>query len=165
MSKKLLSAVARHMRPFALLAALSLVPWLASPETSRADDAPDIESDVPAQEADDTDSDGDLIPDFRDPQPLVANVPVYWSVQKFSLSRPTVGEPADTSWSSAPNLDIAAVLPAPKVQSRYTVMPLTSRKPTGKVSVHPFAHLAAFGTETLRLGSLERARASAFLRG
>ena len=169
MSKKLLSAVARHVRLFALLAAPSLVPCLATasgPETSRDAAEPDIETAaVLAQAADETDSDGDLIPDFRDPQPLVANVPVYWSVQKFSLSRPNVSEPTDTSWSSAPTLDIAAVLPAPKIQSTYTVMPLTSRKPTDKTSVHPFAPLAVFGTETLRLGPLERARTSAFLHG
>ena len=166
MSKKLLSAFARHVCLFALLAALSLSAAAATPPPEGAG-SPEGETVGAAEVADspETDSDGDLIPDFRDPQPLVANVPVYWSVQKFSLSRPTVGAPVDTSWSSAPNLDIAAVLPAPKIQSTYTVMPLTSRKPTSNMSVHPFAHLAVFGAETLRLGSLERARVSAFLHG
>ena len=111
------------------------------------------------------DSDGDLIPDARDPIPLVANVPVYWSVQKFALSRPQLADAPDTSWANAAALDIAAVLPAPKVASALTAMPLASRKAAGPLAGHPFARLALFGSDALRFGDLSRARAAAFLRG
>ena len=115
--------------------------------------------------AEQVDSDGDLISDARDPLPLVANVPVHWSVQKFALSRPQETEPSDSSWANASALDIAAVLPAPKVQSALTVMPLASRKAAGPLSGHPFARLALFGSDSLPFGDLSRARATAFLRG
>ncbi len=199
MSKKLLSAVARHVRPFALLAALSLSATAAtpqpdaaaSPEASDGAVAPDLaaSSGAPTSASDvsvpGTDSDGDLIPDVLDPRPLIADVPVYWSVQSFSLSRPSEagsspsGQAANgpsgdgrtvfgQSWSSASSLLIAQVTtnpPSPLAMSGLTVMPLTSRKPVRELGVHPFAHLAVFGNDTIRLGALERARVSAFLRG
>ena len=144
----------------ALLAASLLFPRIAAADESiPQDEEPSYD---PAAEVD---SDGDLIPDAQDPLPLVANVPVYWSVKKFALSRPSAGKPADTSWAGAPSLDIATVLPAPKVQSSITVLPLTSRKAAGQLRGHPFSHLAVFGTDAIRLGDLQRARAEAFLRG
>ena len=86
MSKKLLSAIARRMRPFALLVAWLLIPCLATAQDpSPTSELPsESESGVTMPEVD---SDGDLIPDTVDPCPLIANIPVYWSVQKFTLSR------------------------------------------------------------------------------
>ncbi len=144
----------------ALLAASLLIPCILA-----ADEPAPLDEEPPHDPAADVDSDGDLTPDARDPLPLVANVPIYWSVQKFTLSRPSAGEPADTSWAGAPALDIASVLPAPKVQSPVTVMPLTSRKAAGQLRGHPFAPLALFGADAIRFGDLQRARAAAFLRG
>ncbi len=133
----------------------------------RAEDDPNASpvEDPAISIAQSVDSDGDLLPDAQDPLPFVANVPVYWSVQKVALSRPPIGEPSDTSWSSAATLDIAAVLPAPKVQSALTVMPLASRKASSPIKGHPFARLALFGSSAIRLDDLSRARADAFLRG
>ena len=172
MSKKLLSAVARQMRVFALLAVLLLngqlvcgqQPAEQQPAEQEAveQEAVDDSSDAEAPEVD---SDGDAIPDAIDPLPFSANAPIYWSVQKFSLSRPSAGEPADTAWASAPSLDIATVLHAPRVESSLTVLPLPSRKPVIELKGHPFAPLAVFGTDAIRLGDLQRARAAAFLRG
>ena len=163
MSKKLLSAFARHVCLFALFAALSLSAAAATPDAAASPDVA-VAGAAEVATSPETDSDGDLIPDFRDPQPLIANIPVYWSVQKFAISRP-VTNPVDTSWVNAPELDIATVLPPPRVQSSLTVMPLTSRRPTRQINCHPFAPLSVFGTDTIRLGALERARASAFLHG
>ena len=181
MSKKLLSAIARHLRAFALFVALPLFAAaatpppevVASPEASGGDAAPDLAASADATsvsgiEAPEIDSDGDLIPDVRDPSPLVANVPVYWSVQKFALSRPSEAgrsSSGQTSWAGAPSLDVATVLPAPKVQASLTAMPLASRKPAAQMKAHPFAPLAVFGADAIRLGTVERARAAAFLRG
>ncbi len=109
------------------------------------------------------DSDGDTIPDAEDPLPLVANVPVFWSLQKFALSRPSATTATDTSWASATTLDIATIPPAPKVQSAVTAFPLVTRAP--HADAHPFARLAVFGSDALRFGSLQRTRVSAFLEG
>ena len=133
------------------------------------------------------DSDGDLIPDTVDPCPLIANIPVYWSVQKFTLSRAAVqnaeGGMRSTgdgrtefgqSWATTPSLVIAQVTtnpPAPSGVGRspngqpWTVMPLTSRKSAVALKTHPFAPLAVYGNDVIRLGALERARIAAFLRG
>ncbi len=173
MSKKKLSVIARHMRLFALLAllaALSLSPSPVSAQDAATQEEPsDLQTPDSIAEAPETDSDGDLIPDIGDPQPLVANVPIYWSVQKFTLSRPVANPPAtgtsDTSWASAPTLDIAAVLHAPDVTSALTVMPLATRSPAINLKVHPFAPLSVFGVDAIRLSNLERARVAAFLRG
>lgn len=154
----------RFIAPLRLLAG-ALAPVLAlAPATLRAqEDA--AEPDPAIELAALVDSDGDLIPDARDPIPLVANVPVYWSVQKFALSRPQVADPPDTSWANAPALDIAAVLPAPKAPTSLTAMPLAARKAAGPLTGHPFARLALFGSDALRFGDLSRARTAAFLRG
>ena len=162
------------MRLFALLAALFLIPYFATaqdPSAQTSDPPVESTSDLIAPEVD---SDGDLIPDYRDPRPLVANVPVYWSVQQFVLSRQTIGDSGDGrsqnghTWSASPSLVIAQVTtnpPAPKVPSGFTVMPLTSRKPKAQLNGHPFAPLAVFGADAIRIGILERARAAAFLHG
>ena len=178
MSKKRFYAIARHLFAYALLASC-LFPCLIAaqdaaseladaggPTSSALADAPGV-SDASAPE---TDSDGDLIPDAVDLLPLVANAPVYWSVQKFAMSRPGVaGEDGRTgsgqSWADALSLEIGSVLHAPKAQSSATAMPLTSRDPVVPLKFHPFAPLAVFGNDDLRLGDLQRARAAAFLRG
>ena len=181
MSKKLLSAIARHICSIALCVALSpfaaaaTPPDVAAPASVSGGESPETDTEIESPETDsevespETDSDGDLLPDIRDPQPLVANVPVYWSVQKFTLSRPVANPPAngiaDTSWSSAPTLDIAAVLHAPTATSTLTSMPLPTRRPVVNLKVHPFAPLAVFGVDAIRFGVLERARVAAFLRG
>ena len=176
------------MRLFALLAALYLFPYLAtaqdpvaqtSPQGDPASEAVSIPETVP-----EVDSDGDLIPDALDPRPLIANVPVYWSVQSFTLSRSPIDfsegvaqrglsgdgrtEFGQSPWSTSPSLLIAQVTtnpPAPLATSKLTVLPLTARKPVRELGVHPFAPLAIFGNDTIRLGALERARVAAFLRG
>ena len=154
----------RFIAPLRLLAGALAAVFALAPATLRAqEDA--AEPDPAIELAALVDSDGDLIPDAADPLPLVANVPIHWSVQKFALSRPQTAEPPDTSWANAPALDIAAVLPAPKVESALTVMPLASRKAAGPLMGHPFARLALFGTGALRFGDLSRARADAFLQG
>ena len=181
MSKNLLSAIARRMRPFALLVAWLLIPCLVMAQdpgpASELPSEPESTAIMP-----EVDSDGDLIPDDRDPCPLIANVPVYWSVQKFTLSRsPSSQIPSGDgrtvigqSWAATPSLVIAQVTtnpPAPSGVGRspngqpWTVMPLTSRKPAVALKNHPFAPLAVYGNDAIRLGALERARIAAFLRG
>ncbi len=186
MSKKLLSAIARRMRPFALLFAWFLIPCLVTAQdTAQTSELPsESESGAITPEVD---SDGDLIPDDSDPCPRIANVPVYWSVQKFSLSRPAMqneagempspsgdGRTFGQSWATTHSLVIAQVTtnpPAPSGVGRspsgqpWTVMPLTSRKPTIALKTHPFAPLAVYGNDTIRLGALQCARIAAFRRG
>ncbi len=186
MSKKLLSAIARRMRPFALLVAWLLIPCLVTAQDPgpTSELPPESESGAIMPEVD---SDGDLIPDDRDPCPLIANVPIYWSVQQFTLSRSSEAGRSPSgqaegdgrtefgqSWATTPSLVIAQVTtnpPAPSGVGRspsgqpWTVMPLTSRKPIIALKAHPFAPLSVYGNDAIRLGALERARVSAFLRG
>jgi TPR repeat protein len=186
MSKKLLSAIARRMRPFALLVAWLLIPCLVTAQDPgpTSELPPESESGAIMPEVD---SDGDLIPDDRDPCPLIANVPIYWSVQQFTLSRSSEAGRSPSgqaegdgrtefgqSWAATPSLVIAQVTtnpPAPSGVGRslngqpWTVMPLTSRKPAVALKTHPFAPLAVYGNDAIRLGALEHARVAAFLRG
>lgn len=111
------------------------------------------------------DSDGDLIPDSRDPMPFVANIPVYWSIQKVSLSRLADVESADSSWSHASALDIAVALPVPADQSKLTIMPYAKRKAVGDLKCHPFAMLGVFGSDNIAWGNLQRFRVRRFKEG
>ena len=160
--QKTLLTVLRHIAG-ALLLALPLVPpCLAADE---AEPLPEGAPPPPPQPAEIFDSDGDTIPDADDPLPLVANVPVFWSLHKFSLARPSTNAPANSSWASSTTLDIASIPPAPKAQSAVTAFPLATRAPLAKSDLHPFALLAVFGSDTLRFDDLQRARVDAFLKG
>ena len=111
------------------------------------------------------DSDGDLIPDDSDPLPFIANVPVYWSVQKFSVSRTAGNSPLSDSWKDSLSLVLSAV-PAPvPLKKSLTAQPLVSRKANGKISGHPFGVLGVYGSGRLPWGDLQRERTKRFLDG
>ncbi len=157
----------RFLFPFrlALGVLVAALPLFSTPLLAKASPKATPENTARPTRAESVDSDGDLIPDAYDPLPLVANVPVYWSVQRFALSRPAPTKPADSSWENAPALNIAVILPAPKVNSSLSVMPRAARKATGPFNGHPFTLLAPFGSSSIRFGDLQRARTEAFLRG
>ncbi len=124
---------------------------LAASVSAQTDSVPDAPPDM----------DGDLIPDSADAAPLVANLPVLWSLQSVSLTRDAAPEeildqlPAG-GWAASNTLvlaDLSRLVDAPVGASRLTGAPLVA---TG-VTTTPF------GSSTIPWGDFQRLRASRFL--
>ena len=163
MSKKTFPAIlpgAFRRLPLAVAAVvLPLLPAAAEEEDAGVEAPPYAYAEV-------VDTDGDLLPDANDPAPLVANAPVYWSVQSFALSRPIAAPaPAVPTWAQSSKLEIAAVADRPAGAKALTAAPLAASPAVSGIPDHPYALLGLFGSDTLPLGELERARIRAFFAG
>lgn len=108
------------------------------------------------------DYDGDMLP--GDPLPFIANVPIYWYVNKIELSRSEAAA-GSSAWSEVPRLEIASTVSFPDSMTSLTAPPRTSHRKGHSSKVHPFAELGIVGSDTIRWGALERFRVARFLKG
>lgn len=115
----------------------------------------DLLSDLPP------DTDGDLIPDSSDKAPLVANLPVLWSLRTVTLTRdappPEILDHLPSGgWAASNTLvlaDLSQLALAPADTSPLTTGPLVA---TG-------APTTPFGSSSVPWGDFQRLRASRFL--
>ena len=136
--------------PFAIAIGLfSVCPALAGDQAA----APEEPQAAPAVAAP-VDSDGDLIPDESDPMPHVANLPLYWSAQGFSISRTSPNPPLSDSWTDSLSLVISA-----------TPASVPLGKAAQEIKGHPFAAIGLYGSGAFPWGELQRERARKFRDG
>lgn len=112
------------------------------------------------------DTDGDTIPDDRDPMPLIANFPLYWQVRSFSITR--VGEfSKGMAWAKQSTLDISESPGIVKLAypSTETIAPSVLTTAASQKKQHPYERYGIAGSDTFKWGRTEKLRLSRFAEG
>lgn len=112
------------------------------------------------------DTDGDLIPDEFDPMPMMANLPLYWQVKSFSITR--VGKHGDgMAWSKQEKLEISesANFVNLSFSSGETVSPSVHTAVSAERKQHTYERYGIAGSDSFKWGKTEKLRLARFSEG
>lgn len=112
------------------------------------------------------DTDGDLIPDYLDPMPMMANFPLYWQVKSFSITR--VGAQSEgMAWAKQATFTIseAPVFVKLSFPSGETVSPSVHTSAAAERKQHTYERYGIAGSDTFKWGKTEKLRLARFSQG